>query len=75
MTVKELKELLKGEPDDRLVIINSHDGEFDDINRKNHIQVIPYGNKNIWYYGTHVQTHEKTPPEEKEKAVTALLLQ
>ena len=74
MTAKELKELLANEPDDKL-IINGHEGEYNDINGKLNVEIIPNGNKNIWYLGSHVHVHEQTPTEEKSKAVIALLLQ
>ena len=74
MTAGELKKLLADEPDDKLIVIHGYEGEYDDINMKRDVQIIPNGNKNIWYYGTHVEIHEKHTQQQKDKAVTALLL-
>ena len=74
MTVAELKELLANEPDDKIIIKNGYEGEFDDIKTKKDVKVILNGNTNIWYYGTHIEINEKHTQEQKDQAVTALLL-
>ena len=74
MTVAELKELLANEPDDKIVIKNGYEGEFDDIETKKDVKVVLNGNTTIWYYGTHVEINERHTQEQKDEAVIALLL-
>ena len=74
MTIKELKVLLENEPDDKLVIMHGHEGEYDDVNKGTTIEIVPNANKNIWYYGTHVQNHQNMELQPGQKVVKALLL-
>ena len=74
MTVAELKKLLADEPDDKVIVVAGYEGEYDDIKGKRDVQVILNGNRNIWYFGTHVEIHENHTQEDRDKAVTALLL-
>ena len=74
MTVKELKELLENEPDDKIIVRHGYEGEYDDIRGVSNIEVLLNGNTNVWYYGCHVERSEKIKLQPGQEFTQVLLI-